>query len=140
MSPNKTLPADHFLRLCDARNEDHRQDQYVALLQGAPQSEREALALLRTVHHRQETSRRRERKRTVQLSFDPVAPQSIDSDGHMVSALSRMAFDEQAIINDHVVSGMSFRVIAKQQGVSKDSIRKRYDHAKKKLQALVKIQ
>jgi hypothetical protein len=57
MSSSNRLAPDHFLHLADARNEDYRQDQYLILLESAPQTEREALALLKTVHHRQETSR-----------------------------------------------------------------------------------
>ncbi|AEU36163.1 RNA polymerase sigma factor [Granulicella mallensis] len=135
---NNRLAPDHFFRLADARNRDYRQDQYVALLEAAPQTEKAALAILRTVHHRQETSRRRDRKWTVQpdLTFDPIAPQGEDTDGHIVAALSCLPLEDQDIISQHIIEGMSLRDIAKQQGVSKDCIRKRYDHAKQKLQAL----
>jgi len=134
--PNSTLPANHFLYLANSRNEDDRQEQYLALLEAAPQSLESAEAVLSALHHRQEWNRRQHKKRFIPLSFDPIAKQSRNDDGDLVTTLNLLSPADQKIIRDHVLEENSLRAIAKRESVSKDTIRKRYDLAKAKLIAL----
>ena len=134
--PNSTLPADHFLHLANSRNEDDRQEQYLALLEAAPQTLESAEAVLSALHHRQEWNRRQHKKRFIPLSFDPIAQQTPDNDGDLMSALNLLSPADQKLIRDHVIEENSLRAIGKRDSVSKDTIRKRYDLAKEKLIAL----
>jgi RNA polymerase sigma factor (sigma-70 family) len=138
MESNKLLN-DHFLHLADARDgTDQKQDQFLALLEAAPQTEAEALAILSTVHHRHERSRRNTKQRTCQLNFDPIAPQKEEDTGALVSALDLLPDKDQNIIRDHVLDGLSFVEIARQEGISKSGAAKRYTVAKRHLENKVK--
>jgi RNA polymerase sigma factor (sigma-70 family) len=132
------LPNDHFFSLCDARDEDARQDQCLALLEAQPQSEADARAILKTLHHRHERTQRRGRI-TIQLEFDPVAPQQDDERGAVASALDRLSGPDQDIIRAHVINEEPLCEIASRLGISRETAWRRYSRAKKKLAAMCEI-
>ena len=130
-----------YLYLADSiRNRDERQDAYLAILDGQPDSEEAARLILSRLHHRTEYSERQSRRHTkgkvLQLNFDPVAPEPDDNDGEAMAALDRLPADLRAVIEEHVIEGVSLRDIAKREGVSKDTIRRRFDQAADRLRQL----
>ncbi|WP_263377737.1 sigma-70 RNA polymerase sigma factor region 4 domain-containing protein [Granulicella paludicola] len=127
-----SLPNDHFFSLCDARDEDAKQDQYLALLEAQPQSEADARAILKTLHHRHERARRNRRKRGIQLDFDPPAPQ-IERYEEVTLAISSLSAEEGLLIEQHVFEEMSLRSIADHSGVPRETLRRRYNNIKAKL-------
>lgn len=126
-----------FLHLADSiRNPDHRQNALLALLEAQPATEAQAVAVLSCLHHKEESIQRRYRKRNMQLNFDPIAPQHDPCDGKMIAALDRLSGPDRELIEAHVLDGISLRNLAKNAGVSKDTIHKRYTVAANKLRIL----
>src|ERR1700677_626570 len=115
-----------FLYLADSiRNEDSRQDAYLILLERQPQTKAEAELILSSLHHRTEWNRRQDRKRNVQLTFNPPATQVEWDDGVAVAALDRLPDADRHLIEEHVLEGLTLRQMATKAGVSKDTIAKR---------------
>ena len=132
-----------YLFVADSiRNEDERQDAYTAILTERPQTYAEAMSVLSRLHHRKEYKARRSRELTNgkvhQLNFDPTGLQLKDTDGDAMAALERLPDAERRLIEDHVIEGTSLREIAQRDGVSKDTIRRRYDRAAEKVRQIVK--
>lgn len=119
---------------------DERQDAYLALLEADPKTETDALDILSKSHHRAEYQSRMDRQRSLPLLCEPATSARPAPNGPAVAALESLPDEDRQLITDHVLNGTSLRAIAKAAGVSKDTIRKRYDRAKQKLAALVQKQ
>ena len=130
-----------YLSLANSiRNLDERQEAFLALLEEQPDSEQAAKDILSRLHHRTEYKERHSRRLTkgkiLQLNFDPIAPEHDDNDGEVMAALDLLPPTLRHVIEEHVIEGESLRDIAKREGVSKDTIRRRYDRAAEKLSHL----
>ena len=133
---------DHFFYLVDSSLDvDLRQDMFLALLSEHPVTELEATAIIMRVRYVNEYAMKKERQRTLPLLVEPSTDDKGDEDnGYVVAALNTLPDDDQDLIMSHVIEGHSLRTIAKVQGVSKDTIRKRFNLAKDKLISVVKKQ
>jgi DNA-directed RNA polymerase specialized sigma24 family protein len=131
-NPYSEVPFSH---LCTASNKDHRQDQYLAMLERQPKSEADAQAILDTLHHRHVRAKRNDKRRAIQLNFDPPDKAPVE-DGRLVELVDSLSKDDAKLIKVHLLSGQSFQAISETLGISKMATCKRYNKALAKLTAL----
>lgn len=118
--------------------EDERQTAYLAIIEANPDTAEDALSVLSALHHKTEKQARMQRVRNIPLEFEPAAEQRQDHDSRAMQALDLLPADDQVLIQQHVIEGTSMADLAKVAGVSRETIRKRYNTALAKLRVLNK--
>jgi RNA polymerase sigma factor (sigma-70 family) len=131
------MTPQNFFHLCTAIDPDHRQDQYLELLETKPTTESEASSILKRLSHRQQWNRRQEKLRSMPLLAEEATPDM--SKNSTLAYLSELDEDSAAIIRLRVFQDQSFAEIAEMYGYSHETARRRYHAAIKKVLACVEL-
>ncbi len=116
------MAVEDFFHLCIDPDDDRRQDQFIELLEHEPQTEFEAKLLLKRLHHRHEYHARQQRRRFLPITREPSTP--ILQSGHLLYLLADLEPIEREIVHLHSC-GESYREIAIQLGISRETVRRR---------------